>query len=667
LSKRYAMRPVLAGLISAICTFAINDPAWSQTAAAADAYASAPADHKLVTRGQVDLRSGKSAFSQVDLSIGDELLGLKLERRFREAPPSHSTGFANFMHNFDIYLFEKRVDYAHGRFQQGQGVDYRIGVKLGERSETFDGEAYRSAFQSTSKGAISWLTYSGDRNSGSVVYKMRSIDGTVVTFRPLGSNDCMDYLRCAYASQIDRPDGLILSLAYDQGPQGGSNSTRLRSVESSRGYGLYLEYDGMLIVKACVLNLGTQSRPSDGRCPAGALATSEYVYGGDPSGTVVLASAKDAANQIWRYGYGGTSAARTMTFFDPGAAVPRVTNQLGHFWSEDSENDVVYSQSFADGTSLYYDYTDVSSLTNGTINQIAGGSVTDNQGRKLVALYDFPLFPRTLTPGYGDGQEETLPNPGDPGDPGSSGFHRSYQITPGPASVTDELGQVTRYDYCDPAAMANLPSSETDRCIILKLQSYTDPDNAKTDVVYGSNGLITFARRHPKPGSTLTNIELTTGYDCSDTSNQCTKPSFVKDGNGGITYLGYTAFGAIAWQIAPPPVNGAARPLKLFNYVQKITASPIAGPIWITSSEITCQTAPNSGTARPQGVPSCDGAAPVRTATYEYGADGSADALLVRGVAVTADGQTRRTCYGYDGLGNRISETKPRAVLGVCP
>ena len=41
--------------------------------------------------------------------------------------------------------------------------------------------------------------------------------------------------------------------------------------------------------------------------------------------------------------------------------------------------------------------------------------------------------------------------------------------------------------------------------------------------------------------------------------------------------------------------------------------------------------------------------------------------LLVRGVAVTADGQTRRTCYGYDALGRRISETKPNAGLGACP
>ncbi|WP_163360254.1 hypothetical protein, partial [Enterobacter hormaechei] len=70
-----------------------------------------------------------------------------------------------------------------------------------------------------------------------------------------------------------------------------------------------------------------------------------------------------------------------------------------------------------------------------------------------------PMLPRTLTPGYNSGQEETLPNPGDPGDPGGGGFVRIYQITPGPVSVTDELGRTTTYEYCDPVVAAALPAT----------------------------------------------------------------------------------------------------------------------------------------------------------------------------------------------------------------
>jgi hypothetical protein len=40
--------------------------------------------------------------------------------------------------------------------------------------------------------------------------------------------------------------------------------------------------------------------------------------------------------------------------------------------------------------------------------------------------------------------------------------------------------------------------------------------------------------------------------------------------------------------------------------------------------------------------------------------------LLLIGKSVTADGQTLRTCYSYDRVGKKISETAPRAGLAVC-
>jgi YD repeat-containing protein len=39
----------------------------------------------------------------------------------------------------------------------------------------------------------------------------------------------------------------------------------------------------------------------------------------------------------------------------------------------------------------------------------------------------------------------------------------------------------------------------------------------------------------------------------------------------------------------------------------------------------------------------------------------------LRGMTVTADGQTLRTCYGYDVNGRKISETQPLANLTACP
>ncbi len=52
--------------------------------------------------------------------------------------------------------------------------------------------------------------------------------------------------------------------------------------------------------------------------------------------------------------------------------------------------------------------------------------------------------------------------------------------------------------------------------------------------------------------------------------------------------------------------------------------------------------------------------------TYDYGPDSGPNNLFLRGVAVTADGVTLRTCYGYDANGHKTYETKPRAGLASC-
>ncbi len=55
--------------------------------------------------------------------------------------------------------------------------------------------------------------------------------------------------------------------------------------------------------------------------------------------------------------------------------------------------------------------------------------------------------------------------------------------------------------------------------------------------------------------------------------------------------------------------------------------------------------------------------------TYDYGPETGPNILLLRGQAVTADGQTLRTCYAYDGRGRKISETSPNGTAGLaaCP
>jgi RHS repeat-associated protein len=53
--------------------------------------------------------------------------------------------------------------------------------------------------------------------------------------------------------------------------------------------------------------------------------------------------------------------------------------------------------------------------------------------------------------------------------------------------------------------------------------------------------------------------------------------------------------------------------------------------------------------------------------TYDYGPDSASNNLLLRGQAVTADGQTLRTCFAYDSQGRKLSETGANANLASCP
>ena len=84
-------------------------------------------------------------------------------------------------------------------------------------------------------------------------------------------------------------------------------------------------------------------------------------------------------------------------------------------------------------------------------------------------------------------------------------------------------------------------------------------------------------------------------------------------------------------------------------------------PIWLPDTETLCQTYAGSSTA------TCDTGAPITVTSYEYGANGTADNLLLRGKVVTSGGVSLRTCYGYDARGRKIWETSPRGTSSaVC-
>lgn len=138
-------------------------------------------------------------------------------------------------------------------------------------------------------------------------------------------------------------------------------------------------------------------------------------------------------------------------------------------------------------------------------------------------------------------------------------------------------------------------------------------------------------------------------------------PSKIKDEAGNEYEYTYDR-GQITSETMP--AVGGVRPSKRYSYLQQYARIKDASgnqvqlsePIWLLASEKLCKTTSTIGNA-------CAGGAADEVSTdYTYGID-----LQVHGKSVTADGQTLRTCYAYDAIGNQISETKPRAGLAACP
>ncbi|HYE28175.1 MAG TPA: hypothetical protein VEA61_08070 [Allosphingosinicella sp.] len=148
----------------------------------------------------------------------------------------------------------------------------------------------------------------------------------------------------------------------------------------------------------------------------------------------------------------------------------------------------------------------------------------------------------------------------------------------------------------------------------------------------------------------------------------CNRPNTTRDAKGNTTTYTYDPAHGGVLTMTGPAVDGVS-PQTRYEYAQRYAwlknasggHSQAATPIWVLVRERFCRTTQGSASG-------CAGGASDEVVTdYDYGPDSGPQNLLLRGVAVSADGQIHRTCYGYDSMGRKISETKPRAALAACP
>jgi YD repeat-containing protein len=239
--------------------------------------------------------------------------------------------------------------------------------------------------------------------------------------------------------------------------------------------------------------------------------------------------------------------------------------------------------------------------------------------------------------------------------PDGTTTYESIPGRPGVTKVTDPLGRVTQFTYD----------------IFGQMLSATWPEGNRIEYVRDARGNPTQTRYYSKTGALTTLYQ--TFPNCSAwyaPTKDCNQPSSVTDLNGNTTtYTRDPNPGGVLTEVGP--AVGGVSPAKKYYYAQRYAwVKNAAGayvqadsPLWLLSEERACKTTAlnlTNGTC-------AGGAADLILTAYDYGPNSGPNNLWLRGTAVTADGQTLRTCFGYDTHGRRISETRPNANLGSCP
>lgn len=219
---------------------------------------------------------------------------------------------------------------------------------------------------------------------------------------------------------------------------------------------------------------------------------------------------------------------------------------------------------------------------------------------------------------------------------------------------TDEIGRTKHFSYD-----GNLRPIEVDY-----------PEGNADLFTYDQNGNVTQLLHRAKPGSGLSDLWQTAVYPTSCSGPMiCNKPTSVTDQRGNATnYVWDQSNGNLLTKTSPPDSNGVSQ-VKRYGYTNMYAWVSNGSGGFVQSStprsmlveERTCASTATVGNA------CAGGSADEIVTTYYYGPQSGPNNLLLRGKSVTANGTTLTECYGYDKLGNKISETKPNANLQVCP
>lgn len=484
-----------------------------------------------------------------------------------------------------------------------------------------------------------------------------------------------------YASSISYPDGEILNITYDTqnittafpatGPNGGAPTgnvvaflPRPSKITSNRGFELDITYQSNnLNVNSATESLlwFTPSKISiyaigDYTKPLASIAVSAA------DGNLIQ-SVTDMSGNVWTGSFGQIWGQSTTKWSG------QITPPSGSAQSISASSSACGSSLIGYGASAYM----ASSQLVTSVSK--GGDVWTYSYSNGVSLSQCG---QSNTPLANASRSVTINGP--------NGYSRVVYINQPdrqkPPSITqdvDSLGRSTTYVYSPLTG----PNGESYGQVMTEIHF---PEGNNEVFSYDSMGNMTQLQRVPKPGSGLSTVVLQAGFPqdtrcypwkftlqngvMSPPPITCMRPLWTKDANGNQTdYTWDSDTGMLLTQTDPANVSGI-RPQVRYGYAQRYAwwgdgnggYVKAATPIWVKTSESRCQNSSATGNS----LSPCAGNDEVLT-TYDFGPDAGPNYLLVKGVAISANGITVRTCYGYDAAGNKISETRPNGAGGACP
>lgn len=535
----------------------------------------------------VNIQTGAYHYSKQDFAIGS----LKFVRtwkgqEFREGlTASDPFGFGHWSHNF-TFSIAPREEPPSGYFLDVYS----------------DGPMARFARVSTSPFVIPGSpeaqgTTLTQHSWGNYTFENRN--GDVYTFTN------------SQATQVDYADGTRLVMSY--------SGTLLRTIISSRGDAIVLDYVGGRLTTACGYNRANHYVTLTSTCSSGTPEVKVHYGYSSVNGTWVLSSITDASNNVSTMQYAFPSGNSGVVYLGCVTLPNSSTCPVTSYYEDTIYMDRVSRQVTATGETWSYSYS------------YRWDSDYEYGGRPGEVV----MSSRTMT------------------DPGGRASWFSY--ADGLLKEADLREGAQAYEW-DGVEAKSFTSAGGNRIVLAR--------DARQNVLSMTRKAV--------PGSGDADIVTSSTYseigpNCISTPiKTCNKPLSTTDERGGQTdYTHDSAHGGVLTETGPA-VNGV-RPQARYTYVQRYAWIRNSGggytqaetPIWLLARKSICKTGAASGAG-------CAVAGDEVLTTYDYGPDSGPNTLLLRGQVEDAGGVAARTCFTYDALGRKISETKPRAGLAVC-